>query len=86
MEAMPIPKPPIILKTTKSVTDSGKNEGKPEPQADMVNNKADSIKEFFLPKALLMGPERMAPNRQPINALPTTHPLTAALSSKYLLK
>ena len=41
IDAIPIPKPPIILKTTSIVTVSGSISGKPEPQAEIENNIAE---------------------------------------------
>ena len=49
IDAMPIPSPPINLNITSSVTDCDKNEGSPDPQAEIVNKTAESISETFLP-------------------------------------
>jgi len=53
IEAIPIPRPPIILKTTNKLTDSGKKEGKPEPHAEIVNKAAEIMKEYCLPSFML---------------------------------
>ena len=84
--AIPIPIPPINLKITNRGTDSGKKLGKPEPHADMVNNTADIINDFFLPNMALRYPDTIAPTKQPISALLTTNPFIKGVSSKYLLK
>ena len=86
IEAIPIPKPPIILKITNKVTDSSKNEGKPDPHAEIVNSIAEIIKEYLRPSLILKGPATIAPTKQPKSALPTTQPFIAASNSKYLLK
>ena len=86
IDATPIPKPPIILKITKTVTDSGNRLGRPEPYAEIVKSIAEIINDLFLPILILNFPEVIAPIKQPKRPLPTTQPFKASLNSKYLLK
>ncbi len=86
IEAIPIPKPPIILKITNNVIDSGKKDGNPEPQAEIVNKIAENNNDFFLPIALLKKPAPRAPTKHPKSALLTIKPLRAPVNSKYFEK
>ena len=48
IDAIPIPKPPIILNITNNDKDSGNIDGKPDPNAEIENKIAEMIKEYFL--------------------------------------
>jgi len=86
MDAIPMATPPIILKTTINVMDSGSILGKPDPQAEIAKSMAAIISDVFLPIALLKSPEKRAPTRAPNKALLTINPFKAPVNSKYLEK
>jgi hypothetical protein len=86
MEAIPMAIPPISLKNTIREMDSGKKEGRPEPQADMLKRIAAQMSDFFRPMALLIIPALAAPTRAPNKALLTIKPFNHPVSSKYLEK
>jgi len=66
--------------------DSGKIAGSPDPQAEIANKTAETIKDFFLPIDFEISPAEAAPKSAPKSALLTINPFNQPVNSKYFEK